>query len=801
MSEVNKQEFFETLFPDLNGQHHIEIRILPRGYQTFCRTIDEAVDASDDAGQNIFFGVSLREEKKGDDGHWTLKGDEKHSTLIGSLWADVDAKDFENDKYKAGEPLARFQYEPSVVVDSGNGFHCYWLLKEPETVTDENRHVLRGILLGIAQTLGGDTKCRDLSRILRVPCTSNMKDPKGMKPVEVIRWHPERRYNLDDFEHYYVEESKQNANTEPLPTGEEDPSRISGQTKDFLAIGAKEGERNHRLFTAACDLKGCGYGLETATEMLLGGAGRCQPKMSIDEAKKTIESAWKGERLPARPEVVGKVWRTPQPIPDCRNDVVPFDCRLLPESLQPWIRDIAERMQCPPDFPAVGAMVALSVIVGRRVGIRPKVSDDWLVVPNLWGGIIGKPGIMKTPALQEVLKPLDKLEAGARQVYEEAVCDYESDKLVAEAQVKHAKDQINKAVKRGEDPHTIAKAALAEDTQAPIRRRYRTNDPTVEKLGALLNENSNGLLLFRDELTGFLRKLDKDGHESDRAFYLEAWNGTGKFVFDRIGRGTLDIEAACISVLGGIQPGPMASYMSRAAQGGRDDDGLVQRFQLVVYPDPPGVWQNIDRQPDLDARHKAFEVFERLDCIESESVGAEVDQDDAMPYLRFTPEAQEWFTEWRTELEHRLRDDTLPPMLEAHMAKFRSLIPSLALLIHLADVSMGPVGEDPLLKACAWAEYLESHARRVYAPALSPETVASASLAEHILKGDLGGIFTARVVQRKGWTDLVSRESVAEALDVLEELDWVRPVQVPTDGRSRVEYHVNPHILGGGSNG
>ena len=40
------------------------------------------------------------------------------------------------------------------------------------------------------------------------------------------------------------------------------------------------------------------------------------------------------------------------------------------------------------------------------------------------------------------------------------------------------------------------------------------NDSTVEKLGELLNENPNGLLVFRDELTGFLRQLDRDGHES-----------------------------------------------------------------------------------------------------------------------------------------------------------------------------------------------------------------------------------------------------------------------------------------------
>jgi hypothetical protein len=87
-----------------------------------------------------------------------------------------------------------------------------------------------------------------------------------------------------------------------------------------------------------------------------------------------------------------------------------------------------------------------------------------------------------------------------------------------------------------------------------------------------------GLLLFRDELTGFLRTLDREGHESDRAFYLETWNGYNRFVYDRIGRGTLEIEAACLSILGGIQPGPLGYYLKGALEGGVKDDGFIQRF-------------------------------------------------------------------------------------------------------------------------------------------------------------------------------------------------------------------------------
>ena len=112
------------------------------------------------------------------------------------------------------------------------------------------------------------------------------------------------------------------------------------------------------------------------------------------------------------------------------------------------------------------------------------------------------------------------------------------------------------------------------------------------------------------------------GMKADRAFYLEAWNGHGRFKYDRISRGTIDIEAACISILGGIQPGPLGHYLRSALQGGEGDDGLIQRFQLLVWPDISKEWVNVDRWPDSDARKKAYEVFSRLNKLTAADIGA-----------------------------------------------------------------------------------------------------------------------------------------------------------------------------------
>ena len=80
--------------------------------------------------------------------------------------------------------------------------------------------------------------------------------------------------------------------------------------------------------------------------------------------------------------------QNPRPCPTPYPRVQAFDADLLPLALRAWVMDIAHRMQCPADFPAVAALVALSSLIGARAVIQPKAKDDWQVVPNLWGNLV-----------------------------------------------------------------------------------------------------------------------------------------------------------------------------------------------------------------------------------------------------------------------------------------------------------------------------------------------------------------------------------------------------------------------------
>ena len=449
--------------------------------------------------------------------------------------------------------------------------------------------------------------------------------------------------------------------------------------------------------------------------------------------------------------------------------------------------DIAERMQCPIDFPAVGLMVAAGAVIGRRLGIRPKRLDDWTVVPNLWGAIVGRPAVLKTPALAEALAPLNRLETATAQEYEKALQRYAVQCEVAKLAKEVARTKAKAAIKAHRDPN--APFEDCHKPEPPKAKRYITQDATVEKLGELLADNPAGILVMRDELSGFLRNMDRDGHQADRAFYLEAWNGTGPFTYDRIVRGTIRIPAACVSVLGTIQPGPLQGYLLDALNGTHGDDGLIQRFQLVVWPDVSLHWANVDRKPDVEARRRAFDCF--VSWSESHFEEAII-EDDSIPFYRFNKEAQEAFDDWRSRFERKLRNGDEHPALEAHFAKYRSLLPALALICHVGSDGRGPVSLEALQCAIGWINYLTSHARRLYAEVESPNEACGRELALRIKKGQLGRKFTKRDVYRPQWRKLQTKGKAAAAVEYLFRHHWLEEETVDTNGRPTTIYVVNP---------
>lgn len=479
----------------------------------------------------------------------------------------------------------------------------------------------------------------------------------------------------------------------------------------------------------------------------------------------------------------------PEPLP-ALPDVLPFDYAYLPDALRGYVQDISERMQCPPDFAAVGAMVMMATIIGRKVGIRPMKHNDWTVICNLWGAVVGNSGVMKSPTLGAALSPISKLAADAFEVFNKAKAEHDAEAELAKLQQSVKKTKARASLKKNQSADVKDLLQSGEADDAPILKRYKTNNASYEALGELLMENPNGLMVEADEIIGLLKQLDAGGQEVARSFYLTAADGDKPYTFDRIMRGKgLHIDALCLSIIGGIQPGVLAEYVRQATGGGAGADGLLQRFGLMVYPDISPDWKEVDRYPDSVVRQAVNLLAERLDNLNPAEIGAESDLYGGVPFLRFDDAAQVLFSEWRTTLEHRLRSGEEHPAIVSHLSKYRKLIPSLALINHLCDARQGAVSEKSLMRAIAFSEYLESHAQRIYSYATRPDIDAAKTLLKRLGSGKLSSPFKAREIYQKGWAGLENPSKAQGAIDLLLEYHHLSEEELITGGRPTTHYH------------
>ncbi|PKY11547.1 hypothetical protein B1757_03845 [Acidithiobacillus marinus] len=502
-------------------------------------------------------------------------------------------------------------------------------------------------------------------------------------------------------------------------------------------------------------------------------------------------------------------WPEPERIGSDLPPVPKMDVeKLLPAPLAGYVADSAYRKAAPPEFIAVSLLVSLGALIGARCGVRPKLLDDWIVVPNLWGAIIAPPSKKKSPAMSDGVKPLKYLAAKAREKFQKDKEAFAEESEKHEALVAGAKSALKKASEKSNDV-LIEKAearlaALKESApKPPTLKRYTTNDSTVEMMGELLIQNPQGLLTERDELAGLLMTFEKPGRESDRAFFLEAWNGADGHEVDRIMRGSLYIPNLCLSVLGGIQPERLERYLDAASKD-MGNDGLLARFQLAVWPDPVDFeWR--DALPDKDLRDAVYRIFETLDDDGFIAAwGAEpADQFRRIPSFKLSADAAADFVAWDERLQREIMPGC-PSVLQEHFGKYEKLVAGLALILDMAERAgrggmIGPIRQAPMQMAIAWADFLSAHARRIYHLWMHPEVRAAQKLSESLLAKKLPDQFSTADVQRKGWGGLGTPREVMGALDFLEQCGWVRHLESPANpagGRPAKAFAVNPKIHG-----
>ena len=240
----------------------------------------------------------------------------------------------------------------------------------------------------------------------------------------------------------------------------------------------------------------------------------------------------------------------------------------------------------------------------------------------------------------------------------------------------------------------------------------------------------------------------------------------------------------------------LQSYIKGSVEGW-GNDGLIQRFQLLVYPEVAKRFKYKDQPPR--GRNEARRSFERIYSMTPKDVGAKYLTADAggQAFLQFDDEAQEFFQSWLTELETYLRSGELQnAAVESHLSKYRSLMPSLALIFHLLrrvtkESDRTAIQLDTAQLAAAWCSYLQKHAEKLYRTALMSDFDGARAILQKINNGELEESFSARDIYSKHWKNLSDPQEVIKGLEILSEYRHLLPVQRQTGGRTKTVYVVN----------
>lgn len=118
---------------------------------------------------------------------------------VNALYTEFDFKDFASAEATI-EHVNNLPHPPSIIINSGGGLHCYWLLDATHHCPDESsRERLKVCISAFVRANGGDTGAKDLARVLRVPDTLNTKYTPP-RFVSFVRCDYTLEYQFDTLE-------------------------------------------------------------------------------------------------------------------------------------------------------------------------------------------------------------------------------------------------------------------------------------------------------------------------------------------------------------------------------------------------------------------------------------------------------------------------------------------------------------------------------------------------------------------------------------------------------------------------
>ena len=342
------------------------------------------------------------------------------------------------------------------------------------------------------------------------------------------------------------------------------------------------------------------------------------------------------------------------------------------------------------DYMGCSMLWLSSVIIGNSIQVE--VKSGWLENVTLWMAIVGKAGLGKTPSINNIIFPLLK------------------------ANSKEIKDYIKKSEKFNEyNELSKDEKKQHEKVGKPSKTQFIANDITLEALVDLHQESKNAVGVFKDELAGWLKDMNKYRAGSDLEFWLSTWSGKSVSL-NRMSRAGSFVENPLIPVLGGIQPSIFNTFYTDENK----ENGFMDRM-LLSYPD-----LIIESYNDKEIDYSMIKWYSDSVLSFYESIKANVvkysDDGEIVPNVaKFSDEAK---TEWKrifNDITTIQNDDNENEYMKSMLPKQKSYIPRFALLIDVMDKFFSDditdssmiISQHSVLKAEKLSKYFIATAKKI----------------------------------------------------------------------------------------
>ena len=381
-----------------------------------------------------------------------------------------------------------------------------------------------------------------------------------------------------------------------------------------------------------------------------------------------------------------------------KTDLI-FPIDIFPEPIQSYILECNSKLDSNIDYMGCSLLWLISVSIGNSIEVE--VKRGWTENATVWISLVGKAGIGKTPSINNVIFPLQKVNSREIKNYYKELEKFEY------------YDNLSKKEKEE-----------SIEVQKPIKKQFIANDITLEALVDLHQESENAVGVFKDELAGWLKDMNKYRAGSDLEFWLSCWSGKSVSL-NRLTRKGSFVEKPFVPVLGGIQPSILNSFYTEENK----DNGFMDRM-LLSFPD-----SKIELYNENELEYELLEWYkDNIICFyDTIKTIIQKDKDGNIESLtaKFDVDAKSEWMRIFNEISNFQNDDNENEYLKSMYPKQKSYIPRFALLIHVFNEFFSAGGnsllinKESVLKAEKLSKYFIATAKKVKVNSVEVNSIKS----------------------------------------------------------------------------